>query len=77
MRLSDEDPRNTPLLVQSYEFNRTYEKWLKNNVMKPNRIYIDVTRASLDDVVAHWDVIEELQFRLNIKSVKKGKPKVQ
>jgi len=73
--MSDEDPVTLHYWYNLMNSIEPYEKWLKNNVMKPNRIYIDVTRASLDDVVAHWDVIEELQFRLNIKSVKKGKPK--
>jgi hypothetical protein len=51
-----------------------YKKWVKSNVMKPNRIYLDVTEASLDDVVSRWNNIEVLQKRLKTFNIKRGRP---
>ncbi len=52
----------------------SYKDWQKTSVMRPNRIYLDVTRANLDDVQAQWYEIQEIQNRLKIFTASKGRP---
>jgi hypothetical protein len=42
--------------------------------MRPNRIYIDVTQANLDDIQAQWYEIQEIQNRLGVSDRFEGTP---
>jgi hypothetical protein len=64
---------DNPVLVYFYASNNRLE--LTSTRMEPDRIYIDVTRASLDDVVANWWEVEKCQRDLKIHPIRRGKPK--
>jgi hypothetical protein len=54
--------------------SRPYSSWVEQNRMQPNRIYLDVTRASLSDVQACWPEVSELQDRFRVAKPKVGRP---
>lgn len=51
----------------------SFEQWQKQSV-KPNHIYLDVTHASLDDVTAFWNEVQEAKKRLHIPEIPRGRP---